>query len=242
MYQRISIHTIDDLILFYNSKLTIFNGISVNQSVRYSVFATKGVTCAICGLVGEYAALERHKDVLHPAYHFNVYNGDTMITVDDKFIAEQLFGLKILPMKAYVSHEDGCPMVHVPEDWNKNSLSYVYVKECVCDNGVEGKTYYEKQLDYFGHITSCLEPIPNYSSYIQDAFEIITKLMSMGLKSAIQTHADNIVVFTIYDSNTFYDYQNEEYEGKESILQSAFANAIVQGTIKYLRSTNVKEI
>jgi len=156
-----------------------------------------------------------------------------MNTKDDKFIAEQLFGLKILPMKAYVSHEDGCPMVHVPEDWNKNSFSGVYVKECVCEDGDE---FWKKEYDYFGHVSGCLEPIPNYSSYIQDAFKIITKLMSMGLKSAIQTHADNIVVFTIYDSNTFYDYQNEEYEGKESILQSAFAKAIVQGTVKYLSS------
>jgi hypothetical protein len=45
-------------------------------SHRYELFATKGITCVKCGVVGSFFALERGKKNNPKKFHFNLYGFD----------------------------------------------------------------------------------------------------------------------------------------------------------------------
>jgi hypothetical protein len=69
-----------------NKKFKIFEDKKVKDSVRYHVFSQKGIICVKCGLVGQYFALEKDKNIQSDKYHFNLYtmknDQEIMMTVD----------------------------------------------------------------------------------------------------------------------------------------------------------------
>lgn len=62
---------------------------SFMSSQRYELFDKKGVTCATCGIKGEYFAKEKYKNIKTKMWHFNLYaidryGNEVMMTKDHK--------------------------------------------------------------------------------------------------------------------------------------------------------------
>jgi hypothetical protein len=56
-----------------------FFGISIRMtSSRLRLFATKGVECIVCGLVGTFFAVEKHVKSEGASYHLNLYGYDSL--------------------------------------------------------------------------------------------------------------------------------------------------------------------
>lgn len=93
-YFRIGTVSIDDVLSFLpkdtGSKFQEYFGFEVKMSSqRYALFASKGVTCACCGLKGTHFHLERnYGDVKR--YHFNLYgfdeNGNEIMITKDHIV------------------------------------------------------------------------------------------------------------------------------------------------------------
>lgn len=77
----------------------IYNGDMIKMgSLRYQVFALKGLCCVSCGIKGEYFAKEKNpKD---KSYHLNLYGktstGDEVMLTKDHIIPKSLGGLDTL--------------------------------------------------------------------------------------------------------------------------------------------------
>jgi len=59
-------------------------------SIRYQLFATKGVKCVKCGIEGKYFALEKHPSDKKDTYHLNLYavneKGEEILMTKDHII------------------------------------------------------------------------------------------------------------------------------------------------------------
>ena len=64
-------------------------------SLRYRLFATKGLVCANCGIIGQHFSLEKHKNDEKGRYHFNLYavdNGTPVMMTKDHIIPKSKGG------------------------------------------------------------------------------------------------------------------------------------------------------
>jgi len=95
VYVRLGTVKIDEVLDFVpigkNSKLPskkdFFKKSIKLTSHRYKVYATKGIQCAHCGIIGLYFALEQSAAQKTNKYHFNLYavdqqGNEVMLTVD----------------------------------------------------------------------------------------------------------------------------------------------------------------
>lgn len=68
-------------------------------SQRYQLFASKGVVCVTCGVVGMYFALEKNRNDQGNRYHFNLYgekNGEEILFTKDHIIPKSKGGRDFL--------------------------------------------------------------------------------------------------------------------------------------------------
>lgn len=69
------------------------------DSQRYLLFASKGVTCVECGLVGSFFGLEKNRGQEGDRYHFNLYgirDGIEILMTKDHVIPKSKGGLNTL--------------------------------------------------------------------------------------------------------------------------------------------------
>ena len=96
-------------------------------SQRYQLFASKGVTCVNCGVVGEFFGLEKSKYQEGDRYHFNLYgikNGNEVMITKDHIIPKywaksgiDALGLrKFLRTEKEIKELDNCSC-SCNEDW-----------------------------------------------------------------------------------------------------------------------------
>lgn len=96
--ERKEIFSLDEVLPFVNftNKVTKkeYNGDFIKMgSLRYKLFATKGIVCSSCGLIGSFFAKEKNKN--DKTYHFNLYgikNGIEIMLTKDHIFPKSLGG------------------------------------------------------------------------------------------------------------------------------------------------------
>lgn len=87
MYIRKGTYSIDRVLPYIplnpeDPKVRNYDGVEVKLwSLRYAVFATKGIICHNCGLTGEFFALEKFPGEPAERYHLNLYTIDNGVEV-----------------------------------------------------------------------------------------------------------------------------------------------------------------
>jgi len=105
-YIRKGIFTIEEVLakteMHKRNHFVTWNGLSANMSsLRYRNFKEHGIVCVDCGIVGQYFALEKHKNSSqrndeYDPYHFNLYavnkDGSEILMTKDHIIPKSKGG------------------------------------------------------------------------------------------------------------------------------------------------------
>ena len=108
----------------------------------------------------------------------------------DALIAKEIMRLNVLGVSNVHRDPECCCGQHwmIPFDYYAEANApgafarYVYLKECFCDHRDES------DVDYFGHIASCLEVVLPYSTIDAAIWKLVAELDSRGFVICLLDH------------------------------------------------------